>query len=513
MLDSKIIELATIDNLIGILTRIRANGGILGDILLDPTRDSEDASGHEARLATLRILKASRNAQQLILKATEKEIYRLKEETSATILQRGIQSLPDDLVREIFYAGFNLYGCSLGSESYPFKLSHVNRRFRTIALETPRIWTRLSNASSSAQLGYRIERSKAAWLNICVMAFGGADDYPCSVAEFLEIATPLSSRWESFEYVVRIPETTEYGTSYTYRALLYYPNVDAPHLTSFTWQIRYNEVTPESLGPPATFFKHWNMPRLTHFDGLNVSIDAALFGSNLVSVTLEFESEYVTWDADEFDDTLGALASSTCLKHLSLKFAEDDFDHGNKVPITLLASLVALNIAFSATPTRDFVTRFFTAVQMPMLTSMSVTVAIDDQTIGETIYGQHYTAIISSARHYPNLQKFALDFTGSQTPPAWNVIATFGQMLPSLQEVTLGGAGAWINFGRLTSPVSWRLFRLRASHKLTYDGLCRMAATDPGWGSCKIDIPDERNLSTEAICLLGDRLIYESCIS
>ncbi|TDL22562.1 hypothetical protein BD410DRAFT_828342 [Rickenella mellea] len=350
------IDTTTIDNLIGFLTRIKANGGIVDEVLLDATKDVLD--GHEERLAVLKHLvmckagqgrvfvgrarayqgrallavlpkpsrkagqvsesykirnsgssaipvvspsahvelasmgslrklmsykifprsipgfggprpkarlvqnrcpcpkpnkaltragqgkacmgRASRNAQQLILKVTENKIYRLQKETSAATLQRGIQSLPDDLVRVVFEAGFHLYELEHDCDSYPMTLSHVNRRWRTIAMDTPRVWSRLSNVLEVDELRWYIEMSRSAALTIRLELglFVEEDGYPCSIPDFLYITTAHSSRWQSFTCYIRMPEWgQEEMLGKSYWPLHDYINIDLSHLTNFSLQI------------------------------------------------------------------------------------------------------------------------------------------------------------------------------------------------------------------------------------------------------------------------------------
>ncbi|TDL30175.1 hypothetical protein BD410DRAFT_834352 [Rickenella mellea] len=502
------IDAKAIGNLILILTRLQANGGISGDN--HPIRSALGADGlddHAARLSALRDLKASRNTQLLILKATEDEICRLRKETSAVTLQRGIQSLPDDLIRAIFEAGFTSYGCD-GSGFDPVNVTHVDRRFRTIALETPRIWTRLSNVSTIDQLEHQIERSKAAALTISVMAFLDEGEYPCTISEFLKITTPLSSRWQYFEYVVRAPDTAAEGNfGYTCQALLDYPNLDLPRLTSFLWQKYYYDESQDNLDL-RTFFEDWKMPNLTDFEGLNALVNATLIGPNLVFVTLEFDTvEPSSWD---LGDTLATLASSPRLKYLCLKIGQIDSEAAEQAefPPTHLANLVSLKHKLSGDTNSPFSLKLFSALTVPALTNMSI--VLDTYIpIVDPMFRDLFEGILSIASHYPKLQTFSVDCTSSPDPPLGNVVATLGKSLPSLQEVTLTGRGLCVHRRWLSVPISWHLLRLRGFDRESYGMVCKMA-TRRRWGSCKLDILDERNVSAEMVHILGDKLVYQT---
>ncbi|TDL30176.1 hypothetical protein BD410DRAFT_55171 [Rickenella mellea] len=495
------IDMKTVDNLIGILTRIKASGGVIGDIYPDATKIREDwLTRHDARMAALNDLRASRKAQQLILKATEYEIYHLQRAMSRAILQHGIQSLPDELLRQIFEAGFHTYGCKNSFESYPVNMSTVNRRFHAIALGTPRIWTRLSNDLTVGQLECRAERSKAATLTICINLASPKEHCPCTVAEFLKVTTPLSSRWQHFEFVVGIPHKAKHSFGYAYRAFLEYSTLEIPSLTIFSWQKHhYGSLDSD------TFFKDWDMPNLTHFEGSN-AFHPKLIGHHLTSATLRFDSELGnSWD---LEDALAELASSTRLRHLEFEFYEYEFESNpdSRIRTTLLPNLASFKIGVSGATNEPFVTQLLSSLEMPTLTSVSVSLAIRGETIDEFLH-----EIVYCTRSYPMLQRISLDFTGVPNQIVGNVIEILWEMLPSLQEITLQGPGlCLISEHHFTTPVSWQVVRLRGFDKKSYETVCKMAATETHWGSCKIDIVDERNVSTEMVHLTGDRLIYES---
>ncbi|TDL30116.1 hypothetical protein BD410DRAFT_780656 [Rickenella mellea] len=159
----------------------------------------------------------------------------------------------------------------------------------------------------------------------------------------------------------------------------------------------------------------------------------------------------------------------------------------------------------SGTTDESLVTELLPAMEMPRLTSMSVSFAVRKETIYELL-----RIFLSCSRSYPTLQKFALDFTDSPYPPVGNVLESLWLNFASLQEITLKGPGLCLfSECHLTTPIAWQVVRLRGFDHQSYETVCEMAATEPQWGSCKIDIVDERNVSTEILHLLGDKLVYE----
>ncbi|TDL17476.1 hypothetical protein BD410DRAFT_549348 [Rickenella mellea] len=96
--------------------------------------DIKDKAKLDAMVATLREFRALRDHLRPILDAAETTLGALEEICLPHIRKCGINSLPDELIRRIFEVGCGPHDVPLPYFDIPMELSHVCRRFRSIAL-------------------------------------------------------------------------------------------------------------------------------------------------------------------------------------------------------------------------------------------------------------------------------------------------------------------------------------------------------------------------------------------
>ncbi|TDL30188.1 hypothetical protein BD410DRAFT_824070 [Rickenella mellea] len=474
----------TIQNIRGILSRVESNGGTVEKSLSFDAQASRRMSSrggtnalHNLSKGKLRQLKKSRDCLRLILEATNSDIYSLERDTWSSSLQFGIQSLPDDVLRGIFEAGIRRSGPTRNEdeELYPVHLSHVNRRFRSIALAAPRIWARLSNSLTMTQLEVYIERSKATGLNVFLdIVYLMDEDKGCTVEEFLTLTIQQSKRWQTFEFVCgRMEHEEGYQWGYTHPMIFGY-GLHLPCLTSLTWRKEcYDEEHEDSDLP--IFFEDGELPELMHFDGLNVVVNAPSVGSNLISATFRFEPESDSeWD---LNDTFRAFAGSTNLKNLSIGFA-DMKTHKFTFQPAKLENLSSFELTLGGFINDGFILNILSDLSMPRLDSIGFTFGrgFEHGVRDITAVFQGMMAMINRCG---TLQKLAMDFTGYPNPHGWTMISALAQKLQPLNEVTLKALKDYESFmlpGLLKSPVPWRLLRLRECDKKVYGLICAMVA-------------------------------------
>ncbi len=109
----------------------------------------------------------------------------------ASVLSKGLASLPDDLLALIFE-----FASPPGEGTrQAVWLSHVSRWFRRVALNACRLWTTLHTDSTRKELKTLIARSgKTTDLHIVVHK----SDDDVDINDFLDICTPMVSRWSTF---------------------------------------------------------------------------------------------------------------------------------------------------------------------------------------------------------------------------------------------------------------------------------------------------------------------------
>ncbi|KLO06713.1 hypothetical protein SCHPADRAFT_932913 [Schizopora paradoxa] len=116
-------------------------------------------------------------------------------------LSRGIASLPNEILMHIF--GILAPAGGRTSRQQAIWLSHVSRRFRSIALGTRSIWTTLDGCASKDELNTFVSRSgKDSDLHL-IFYMWVYDPEPepepePDVPDFVDWCLPLASRWTSF---------------------------------------------------------------------------------------------------------------------------------------------------------------------------------------------------------------------------------------------------------------------------------------------------------------------------
>ncbi|TDL17452.1 hypothetical protein BD410DRAFT_548776 [Rickenella mellea] len=318
------VEERTIDHLISALSLMKANGGVvvnLGVLLVQSGAELCGDDDHKTDIVTLRYLKSSRDALRVILQVANDENHILRKKYLPLTLQRGIQSLPDDILRNTFEIGYETYDNEYWDHTFPVALSHVNRRFRSIALSTPRIWTNLSNRIPSTQLETFISRSKAAELSIILDLVDPFEYKPCSPETLIEITEGHSDRWSSFTYKCSVldeePEdVVQYG--YTHPALSQCRHLTLRRLRSLSCR-KYGFDEEYDTSSPEAIFATWALPEFVRFDGLNALVRGSSIGKNVICCKLQFDRE-VSWD---FRTLLHRLESWSHLE--SVSFDVSDF--------------------------------------------------------------------------------------------------------------------------------------------------------------------------------------------
>ncbi|TDL30105.1 hypothetical protein BD410DRAFT_893266 [Rickenella mellea] len=111
---------------------------------------------------TYRALCAQKDIQARLLQEmqrVEARISFLQMSCNKLALRRAVRLLPDEILAMIFEAG---YTSDLEGNQFAVSISHVNKRFRNISLELPRLWSTISNYQGISELDEYLARSKQA---------------------------------------------------------------------------------------------------------------------------------------------------------------------------------------------------------------------------------------------------------------------------------------------------------------------------------------------------------------
>ncbi len=168
-----------------------------------------------------------------------------------------IEELPDEILASIFEAGHSPSIASGYPAQYPIAISHVCRRFRNVALGTPKLWTTLSSTYCEDQLRSFLLRSKAA--ELCLYLNDHAVGWPHRRLHFFASVTSHAERWRDVQYihpysggVLDLPDLSRRALS---------------SLTSATFMLSDPYDDPRNL---ESYLAQWHLPSLLHLKTLGI---------------------------------------------------------------------------------------------------------------------------------------------------------------------------------------------------------------------------------------------------
>ncbi|TDL24463.1 hypothetical protein BD410DRAFT_89964 [Rickenella mellea] len=459
-------------------------------------------------------LKRLKTALRKTADVIENAIVNVEEEAIPLSLQCGIRTLPGETIQRIFELA-----CEGGNgqdpgphHKFPIKLSHINRRFRSLALQAPYIWANLSTQLTAEGLRAFITRSKSVDLSIYIYdssdAHGSGHGEP-PLEDFLHTIIQHKERWSEFQYH-RYSTNSDYG--YSHPALDAYRSLKLPRLQSLAYK-KYNFCSiweGSHRRQPRTFFASWTMPKLYRFQGRNSPVPFKGIGKTLTTCTLHFASDGED-DARNLYGSLEALESIPQLKHLTLKLSDEcKCSDAPLVRSILLRQLVSFEIDLAEALDWNLLTNLLSVLKMPMLLHMSAIVKVRGGD-GDLIS----FAIMSAAQEYPKLTTFALEATHMIFHDS--VLVSLAESLPSLHEVSFRGLGLCEgNFLGRRQPPSWRSLRVEGLGLADQKGvkkLVELMAKGPHWDDFRFYFVDRSGVSQVLPglrLLLGDKLHYES---
>ncbi|KAH8118177.1 hypothetical protein DFH11DRAFT_1741183 [Phellopilus nigrolimitatus] len=204
--NSDTVSVKSLDDLTNALSRLRSQRGALHGMKCwvtgrDSTLEYQQLDrAVEASQSSLTCLKDTRDTLSALLLDVEHKLEAFRSEALPAIQHRGLSQLPDEILGSIF----ELCGdaeLEHGKEEFCNVVSRVCRRFHTIALNLPKLWTRVSNLHNPAELRLRLARSGNRWLTVELSAYKG-DDFEELRRSFLEIVLEHKVRWGEFKFLV-----------------------------------------------------------------------------------------------------------------------------------------------------------------------------------------------------------------------------------------------------------------------------------------------------------------------
>lgn len=276
----------------------------------------------------------------------------------------GIDSIPDDMLKEIFEQAFDPQLELPHEESRAvFKvpgelgttLSLVNKRFRHIAMSTPRLW---SHFSADHHKLYKRDLKRCGTVNLHVNLF---DQIVIEEEneEFLSALIDNIGRWETFRYYHQTAKGDDKISKIFEKKLG--NKKELPNLRSFLVQ--------SDVHKPKEFYKDWNMPNLE-----NLTIQFFIPQSCYSAKSLVFLDYLHGIEGVDMHCLLSFLKELPSLEKLVLNFIRcDTVAREEAAPIAKLPKLRDLNVTFDvfANPT-SFASSLFEKLDIPSLAHLSV---------------------------------------------------------------------------------------------------------------------------------------------
>lgn len=283
----------------------------------------------------------------------DEKAIEVKDRCWDSILIRGIAELPDELLALIFELA---YDNDTEGSRLAIQLSHVCRRFRAIALHTPRLWSTLTTTQRIDEYQTFISRLRTALLTIII-------DNPSHLREasstlltdFMDTVFTLTDRWGEFRC-----QSTLMLDSEDWEALLQITNINLvlPRLHTLS-------LFGSSREWYWDYWSHWNMPGLRHFQSQN-AVPTRVNSTSLVSCELEFGPFRFT--VVEINRLLALLQACSALQTLALNLDSiHDTGLNSEIEVALLGRLKTLTIRVVVQSSSETIRAIISNIVMPLL--------------------------------------------------------------------------------------------------------------------------------------------------
>ncbi|KAH8110783.1 hypothetical protein DFH11DRAFT_1618652 [Phellopilus nigrolimitatus] len=382
----------------------------------------------------LRNLERSRDALFSLFQSADQKIANLRQQVQQT--QCYVQKLPNELLT----LTFKLVHGTFGAEDIEIALSHVCKRFRTIALNIPTLWTRISDIMCPQWIKTRLSRSKQVGLLVEIRR----SKWDEQIDSFMSEVLPLAERW--LEFRLFATELDEYDDELNTQLRERYADLELPNLQKL--QI-YADGLVDDDGDfieycfcDIDFYDSWDMPSLR---GMETSHHIP-FGLHLNQGPLPLTTFHFSFNRDsnfaisDFFGSHGFLEQLPDLQYLSLELGDHhstfySYPHSEQNGYTtVLQRLETLELKFhSALAAKEFMTNTMPIVFAPQLTNLSVkvldtgfTCSVDDL-LDWLLYVGNFTS----------LKTLIIDISTFRRAKSGDAFAKLAVRVPHLQHLSI----------------------------------------------------------------------------
>ena len=270
----------------------------------------DDAEFYSEAQASLQCLRKAGDVLLALQKSLQTTTDALKKTLLPLELNRGIDTLPDSILAHIFE--FVAASYSDKWRQWPhLKLSLVNRRFRDVVSNSPRLWRSISEHFDPETTRTFLSKSKAAGLEVNLGAWW-PDGYIgarfAQIPEALPMVLPHAGRWEELNLCFAAVEQKLLDD--TFNSLT---SFRLPRLRDL--KISYSRLTRDDRHPNLHFYKTWELSSLRSLT-IYRAIPKAFTAPLLTSLTISNYDSRI-----DFRKLLKFISENRALEEILLDFS------------------------------------------------------------------------------------------------------------------------------------------------------------------------------------------------
>lgn len=422
--------------------------------------------------------------------------------------------LPDELLSMILETAYCSYRGEPRASDFAITISHISQRFRTVALNTPLLWSTLSNSQSIPEINTFIRRSKAVDMSILIHEGGAHFPHawlsPLPIDKFMDAVIHLAPRWVEFRAHLSSLHESELDDL---RAISD-RNLDFPRLKRLSVACKASaEDDSDETTPEEAFFSSWRMPQLSEYFSMNIlpiRLTPISLGLTTCALCLCTSQPY-DWD---FLALLTALSGFPCLRELQLTFQDVGLHEAIlELPLTTLGALEMLKITVSCSSKILVIRSFIHSLNLPYLKALDYSLAFTKSNIVSFL-----RSIFPTRQNCPELQSVCIDGDAKQVERS--AFETIFRSFPQIQALRIAVPTFASNYNTILDPPSippLRILVLKDCNLLSaqaFRQIIQALYDGPSWKELKkIEINSCLYLSAAALpgatrSLVGKKIIF-----
>lgn len=453
--------------------------------------DSELLSDEAFRINTVTSLVNAAGALLDLANSAQSLIHSYNQSEHSVVVKGPIWDLSvlsDDILATIFEytAAGDLDGEDVDASAVGLVLSHVNRRFRTLALGIPTLWTYLSNLQHRDEMRTCLERSKDEGLTIDLVVSHNDRDGHMLIDGFLEAVVPHHRRWCELRFESDSCRNEIFDSLRLRCRDLELSSLHHLSLLGIGPHPRDEQSALNTDYSSLHFYSSWNMPNLKEliahdFIPHEYMDDGRALGPNLSSCTLSVYTEHLY----EMDALYEFLRLRPSLQHLTLLFERalcmdlDDKFVELELPNLQSFTVSICEAAACARSDINVFKDFMHSLRLPKLAKMHLSI----KDCREEDVPKWLSCLLAPRNDYAHLSEFDVTvWVNSFKPDPYDDIWT---RLPNVQHLSIEVPDSVLRFNigkpHLSQLRSLRLVSCHLTDGECLESLLGRMTQDNGW--------------------------------